>query len=412
MKQLVWSLFFGICTLQAQEILSERILGLRVTGSAEAQLPVAGLDTRPITIEFDLREDKPASVVVKFFHCDRNWNVTQNSFINNEMQNRTKSPLSFEPAPAGVQYYRFHYTLKVPGFAGVERFPQSGNYIFEIWDEEAKTVLGRGRFFVVENTIKVGMNVTNRSLPSESNPYSQANKIEASFAVPEPDGERKESFSPIYFTTMDIYKNRQLYTPWRIDADDKNPRTFIDGFGTMKLKFVIDNLLPGNEYRRLDLRDIDFYPLGQQLRARGGADVSRFLFKSARDNNGLSIYSTGTRYADYLKFQFELLVDGNADDSVFVVGDFNGWKPSPQSLMHFDTESNRFIWSGSLRRGVYDYQYVKGGNDWISIEGNDWRTVNVYSAFMYYYDTRLGGFDRILGYAQRASSGGTDATSH
>ncbi|MBI3587212.1 MAG: hypothetical protein HY088_08800, partial [Ignavibacteriales bacterium] len=58
-----------------------------------------------------------------------------------------------------------------------------------------------------------------------------------------------------------------------------------------------------------------------------------------------------------------------------------------------------------------DYQYVKSNNDWISIEGNDWRTVNVYTAFIYYYDTRLGGFDRILGYAQRSSPGGTEATS-
>lgn len=411
MKRLFLVLALGICALHSQEIVSDRILGLRVTGSAEAQLPVAGLDNRPITIEFDLKEDKPASIMVKFFHCDRNWNVTQNSFINDEMQNRTKFPLSFEPAPAGVQHYRFHYTLKVPGFAGVERFPQSGNYIFEIWDDEAKIVLGRGRFFVVENTIKLGMKVTNRSLPSEANPYSQVNKVEVGFVIPEPNDAHKESIFPIYFTTMDIYKNRQLYTPWRIDADDKNPNTFVDGFGTMKLKFIIDNLLPGNEYRRLDLRDINFYPLGTQLRARDGADVSRFLFKSARDNNGLSVFSTGSRYADYLKFQFELLVDGNADDSVFVVGDFNEWKPSPQSLMRYDTEKNRFVWSTLLRRGIYDYQYVKSYNDWISIEGNDWRTVNVYTAFIYYYDTRLGGFDRILGYTQRSSPGGTEATS-
>lgn len=411
MKRVIFLLVLGACALHAQEILSDRILGLRVTGSAEAQLPVAGLNNNPITIEFDLRENIPPSIVVKFFHCDRNWNVTQNSFINDEMRNRTKFPLSFEPAPAGVQQYRFHYTLKVPGFAGVERFPQSGNYIFEIWDDEAKTLLGRGRFFVVENTIKPGMSVTNRSLPSEANPYSQVNKIEVGFAIPGSDGERKETLFPIYFTTLDIYKNRQLYTPWRIDADDKNPNTFIDGFGTMKLKFIIDNLPPGNEYRRIDLRDINLYPLGQQLRAKDGADVSRFLFKSARDNNGLSVFSTGNRYADYLKFQFELLVDGNADDSVFVVGDFNGWKPSPQSLMRFDTEKNRFVWSTSLRRGIYDYQYVRANNDWISIEGNDWRTINVYTAFIYYHDTRLGGFDRILGYAQRSSPGGVEATS-
>jgi hypothetical protein len=55
---------------------------------------------------------------------------------------------------------------------------------------------------------------------------------------------------------------------------------------------------------------------------------------------------------------------------------------------------------------------VLNGNDWIALEGNDWRTTNVYTALLYYHDVRFGGFDRILLAAQKKSPGGTKATSN
>jgi len=94
-----------------------------------------------------------------------------------------------------------------------------------------------------------------------------------------------------------------------------------------------------------------------------------------------------------------------------VVGDFNGWRLSPECLMTYSDDSRRYIWQTSIRRGAYDYQYVVGPNDWISLEGNDWRTVNVYSALIYYRDSRYGGFDRIIGFIQQLSPGGNQSTS-
>ena len=71
----------------------------------------------------------------------------------------------------------------------------------------------------------------------------------------------------------------------------------------------------------------------------------------------------------------------------------------------------RTVW---LRRGVYDYQYVLGdvdsdGNginqEWLTLEGNDWRTVNRFTALVYYYDRHFGGFDRIIGIVRGKSPG-------
>jgi len=399
-------------SLFAQEVYSDRIKGLRVYGSAEASVPIAELRSRPIAIEFDVDETTPPDFRIRVFHCDRDWAVTATSFVNDEMQNWTKAPLEFEPAPAGVQGYRFHYSVKLPGFPGIEKFPQSGNYIFEVYEEGGRDVLARGRFFVVEKVLAPAMVVTNRSLPSEVNPYNQVNKIQLRFIIPKIDTLRGgEVLYPINLTCADVYRNRQLYDPWRIDANDRNPNTFVDGYGATRMTFMVDDVMPGNGYRRLDLRDIDQYPLDQQLRSRLGADVSRILQPPSRDDHGTSVLTTGNRYAEYLPFQFELLLDGHPYDSIFVAGDFDGWEPSPRCLMKYDEGSGRYVWLTWLRRGVYDYQYVAGSTDWIAVEGNDWRTLNVYTAFIYYRDNRYGGFDRIIGYSQRLSPGGSQPTS-
>jgi len=396
--------------LWAQEILSDRIKGLRVYGSDQSGLPIAGIQSRPVTIEFDVVETTPPDVRLRVLHCDRDWNVTQNNFINDNMQNKSKEPLRYEPAPAGVQFYRYHYSVSIPGTAGLDRFAQSGNYIFEITDKDWINVLARGRLFVTEDVVKPAMNVSNRSLPSEIAPYNQVNKIEVVFVIPSRTDNQTEILYPINFKTVDVYRNRQLATPWRIDADDNDPSTFIDGFGTAKLKFIVDNVTPGAYYRRVDLTSVDQYPEGQQLRARRGADVSRFQLPSRADNHGTSALTQGSRYADYVPFQFELASDTRQFESVYVVGDFNGWKPSPEFLMTYDDDTRRYVLKTEFRRGAYDYQYVVGPNDWIILEGNDWRTINVYSALIYYRDSRFGGFDRIIGFVQRLSPGGDQPT--
>jgi hypothetical protein len=411
MKRILLLMLLVAPVLEGQEVLSERIKGLRVYGSDQAGLPVTGLDSRPITIEFDVAEEAPPDLRIRVLHCDRDWNVTQNNFINDEMQNRSKEALHYDSAPAGVKFYRFHYTIRIPGMAGLDRFPQSGNYIFELVDPDWKNVLARGRFFVAESKLAATMRVSNRSLPSEINPYNQVNKIEIGFVIPPPPDGLSEVLYPINFKTVDVYRNRQVYTPWRIDVDDSNPNTFVDGLGTTKMKFIVDNVAPGSSYRHLDVRSVDEYPAGQPLRARGGADVSRFQLPARGDSHGASTLTEGSQYADYVSYRFELASESQQYETVSVVGDFNGWKTTPESAMTYDASTQRYVWQTSFRRGVYDYQYVVGHNDWVSLEGNDWRTINVYSAFVYYHDNRYGGFDRIIGFAQRLSPGGNQPTS-
>ena len=411
MKRAAFLLLVLAQIASAQEVLSDRIKGLRVYGSVEAGVPVADLQSQAILVEFDVDETEPPDLQIRVLHCDRDWNVTQNAFVNDEMRNQSRAPLAYDPAPDGVRFYRFHYSVRLPGSVGIERFTYSGNYLFEILNDRATTVLARGRFFVVERVLPLTMKISNRSLPSVTNPYNQVNKIEVGFTIPRPEENNGEALFPLLMKVTDIYRNRQMYDPWRINADDQNPNTFVDGFGTPSLKFVVDNVVPGSSYRKLDLTDVTAYPENRTLKSSNGADVSRFQMPPGSDRHGISVVTTGSRFGDYVQFRFELASEKPQWEKVYVVGDFNAWKPAEEWAMTYDEATQRYFGSGSIKRGVYDYQYVAGPNDWIAVEGNDWRTSNVYSAFVYYHDNRLGGYDRIAGFAQRVGAGGKESTS-
>jgi len=408
----------------SQEILSDRIKGLRVVSELRAGFPAVIPGSKGIAVEFDTDDVHPADFRIRYFHCDRRWNKTGTSFINDEARNTTRMPLQYEQAPAGVQRYRWRYTAQMPGHFDIQRFSFSGNYVFEIWEDGGALPLASGRFLVSEGVVSLAMRVVNRQIPSKENPFNKAHRVDVQFTIPETvqrptpfsgngfdaGAGQQEFLIPMFVSTVDVYKNRELYRYERIDANERTPETFVDGLGTRRVRFSIDNILPGNEYRRLNTRNIDHYPPGGTLRIRGGADVSRMLFRSPSDRNGLSSLVQGDRYADYLSIQFEYLDEArDPDDQMYVVGDFNGWKTGPSSLMSYDDALGRFVWTASLRRGEYDYQYVLA-DDWIALEGNDWRTVNVYSAVVYYRDERYGGFDRILGFVQGTNAAQNEAT--
>ena len=405
MKRLTLVLLILAQFAGAQEILSDRIKGLRVYGAAEAGFPVADTRSRSITVEFDVAEQDAPDLHIRVLHCDRNWQITQNGFVNDPLQNKSKAPLQYDPAPDGVRNYRYHYRVSIPGIVGIDRFSFSGNYVFEIMDERWSTVLARGRFFVAEQTLPLVMKVTNRSLPSTSNPYNQVNKVEIGFSIPRPEDNSGEMIFPLLIKVADVYRNRQLFNPWRIDPDDRNGNTYIDGFGTGTLKYIVDNVTPGNTYRRIDMRDVVQYPEDRLLKSSKGADVARFQMPPGSDSHGISVLSTGSRSSDYVPFRFELSSESQQWNEVYVVGDFNGWKVSPEWLMSYDGGTQRYYCDVVLRRGAYDYQYVVGPDDWIAIEGNDWRTANIYSGVVYYQETKLGGYDRIIGFIQHVSSG-------
>ena len=353
MRKFMALLAAAAVSCSAQTIHSDHLKSIRVNGSGKANFPLVLLDSNPVTITFDC--DAPASenFYVKALHCDKDWNVTPTTFVNDDFRNHSTGQIPFEAVPASVKYFRWTYSFTIPGVSGLESLPQSGNYKVEIWNEDRTTLLADAKIFATEKFDDTALTIFNRYLQSAIAPMNQVNKAIVSYSLPPQRMDDANPLSINFVRTVDVYRNRELARPYRIDIDNRTYNTFVDGIGTNSLKFMADNLQPGNEYRRIDLSDADLYPPFDLLRARDGADMSRWMWQG----KGITTYSsvvTGSNYADYVQFQFELgTPDESTGDKIYVVGDFNGWKPDDRWLMQYDDAIKHYKLLTWLRRGAY-----------------------------------------------------------
>ncbi len=367
-----------------------------------------------LTIQFDIAANEPPNLKIRFFHCNRDWRIDNNVFVTDPYHS-TSFVLQFVPSAGGVRGYTYRYVNRFPDDDDVVRFDYSGNWVFKIMDQNESTMYAEGRFFVVDRLVPTSVAVTNDYLTANTSPYNQTHKISARVTLPrEVDG--------VYYTTVDIYQNRRFYHPYRIDTWDRDPYTTVEGFNTGERIFTITNVLPGNEYRVLDLSNVTRYPNHTLVRLAEGADHLRLYWRTGADHDGEAILNSFTGLnSDYLEVLFRLdmlerdyraLTAGGKE--MFLTGEFNFWNPTNDDRLQWDEQERSYVVRKVLRRGIYDYQYVTGrwdtqsgsvlSQDWTATEGTDWRTTNVYTAFVYFNDPRFGGFDRIVGIGRGRST--------
>ena len=372
-----------------------------------------------ITIQFDVQAKEPPQLTLRFLHCNRDWVPDQNLFVQDEVHN-TSFTLNYRPSPNGVEYYSYRFRNRFPDKNDIVRFNYSGNWVFRLLGRDGGTVLGEGRFFVVDVASPVSVSVANDYLTDAISPLNQIHKVRVNVRLPnEIDGAR--------YTTADIYQNRRLHDPYRVDVNDRDPYTVVEGFNLGYRLFTVLNILPGNEYRTLNTVNVTQYPQKSLVRPVEGVDQPRLYWRTGPDRNGTALLRDAKGVAsDYLNVLFRLdlsathKVDGGTD--VYVVGPFNQWNATVEDGLAYDAAEQCYVVKKLLRRGIYDYQYITGSwdnatgevvrQDLVVLEGNDWRTTNIYFAMVYYNDPRFGGFDRIVGFGSGESPGTNQVSSH
>lgn len=394
--------------LVAQEGPVTSVRNLRVVDSSFRGLPITVAGST-IRVEFDDTSAQRKDYRLQIRHCDKDGTVTDNVFINDPMQQYTREPIAAHPAPVGIRGYRWTYAVTFPGPKGIEQIPNSGFYKGWIVEAESGREVASFDFVCGERRATDVLQLRRRSVPSMIAPYDEGIAARVTIRMSNATGD-DESLNPLLIRGVDVVKNREWSRRTRIEAYDKDPNTWIENAGTELETYVAGAILPGNEYRQLDVRNLDYYPRGEVLRPRQGADVSRFFFPGRVDNNGSPIYASGLS-ADYEDTEFQLVWDGGDDPArapaVHVVGEFNGWTVRPEWRMRYDASQGRYTLVRPLRRAQYDYQYVYGEADWVKLEGNTWSSRNVYTALVIYRDQRFGGFDRIIHVAQSETDGKT-----
>lgn len=406
-------------TLLAQNPCPEMpfIRGLRVYGgSDETNLPVivktdtarsAAETSLPttITIRFDVNEEMPPRLMIRFHHCDKNWNIDTDFFARDDFFTYTRQ-LFYEQAPTGVEYYRWRFINTFPSDQhSFVRFLYSGNWIFDIVDENNEDdIYASGRFIVVENIVRSNLRVTNDYWTEYNPPLDEVHRLRLQIRVP-------DALFADYVRSVDFYKNFNLYRHYRVDSYDRQPNTFVEGIGLREKTFTYENVLPGNGYRFYDLRSPAVYPQGKLATKFEGPDFTRFRFGAdasryfgAAETPPLRSFDT-----EYLCVRFELEHPFIEDRNVFVAGIFNHWDPQPEDRLVFDEETEHYFVDRMLLRGAYDYQYILGrydtergfvvNQDWTALAGNTWGANNLYWAIIYYDDDEFGGIHRAVGFA-------------
>ncbi len=412
MQKIFFLLFIAVLSLNAQV----DIFGLRTYANDDEYRPPVVAKNEQITIEFDVTTSLPPNLNIIFKHASKDWIADNNIFLNYQPKTRSEN-LSYTTAPAGVYHYTFRYKNSFPNNRNFAEFVYSGNYLYTIIDRDANDkVCAEGKFIIAETSVPVTMKIENKYHPDYASPMNQMNTISVFVTLPsEYTAADETSIYQPDVRTVDIIRNWNIDQPARIGMDDRDSQTFVEGITQSDRTFWKRDIPTGNEYRRMDISSASFYPNNALVVLKGQPDVSRFQWQSKPDANGASKLKafTGSN-SDYLEVEMRLRLANPPAQKIFLVGGFTEWNVLPEYEMKVDSVTGLFKLRLWVRRGVHDYQYVLGDidengkvihQDWFALEGNDWRTINRFTALVYYHDQRFGGFDRVIGYVRGRNPG-------
>jgi len=338
---------------------------------------------------------------IVFRYCDKNWIPYDNLFLINYGKN-IEYDLDFEILPFTCEDARYRYKGLFPNDNDFVEFPFSGKWMFYITDvQDTSKVYASGKFYVVYNDVKMAVSLKKEMLEEKSYSPLEIGRIinlTSSFELP-------EELFPNFVDQVEIIQNRRISSPIIVDRTFNTNTRQYSWNADRRFSFTARDILPGNEYRQTDIRDINKFnskDVGAQFY---GFEMSRFYKFGKRDLNGsymLTNYKND--YATYLNVNFRIKPPEEFLGDIFLVGSFNNWQPNEK----YKLEKNGEIFAKTiqLKRGIYDYQFVTGyltnnsikDENWIYLEGNFWETSNEYHVFLYYKDPNYGGYDRIIGF--------------
>ena len=373
----------------------------------ETSMPIVyrGSDfSSSIEIEFDIQTNIQPNLKIVFKFCDRNWKSYSDLLFANQGFN-TDYNLWYDLIPSSVGGARYHFRDKYPNED--VSFPFAGKWIFYITDsQDEKIVYGSGKFFVVEQEVKLSATIKKYSFEETIlTPNSLNRRFDLRVNL-----QLTNNLHPSRVRGIEIIENKKIDYPIIIDREKNNSLRFYEWNGADRFSFTVRDIYPGNEYRQTDIKDKNRFAPPLANAQFDGIETSRFYRLGRYDMNGGSILTNFRDvYAEYMEVKFSIRPPENIAGQIFLVGSFNNWIVSP----NFEMEENGGLYTTSveLKRGKYDYQYVIAESkdaasenlDWLFLEGNYWETDNIYFIFLYYDSPDLGGFDKIISFTKITS---------
>lgn len=373
------------------------------TSNDQNSIPVLNSPKDFLYIDFDVQSDYPPNFNIQFKFCDKDWNPTDNIFLLNQGQNIAYN-LDYFTLPTSVEDAKYHYSNRFPDKLGYVSFPFSGKWKYYIVDsQDPSLIFAEGKFFNVKLQQPFKVDIKKETLDDKIYYPPQLGLVNWIIA----DINLQPEFFPFFVNQLEIIQNHLIDYPIIVSRDSKNPNRVFEWDGGSKLKFIAKDVRPGNEYRQVNLNDINIYNSKNVKADFNGIEYTRFFIHGKKDLNGAFVLkSPKDIYSTYLNVTFQIKPPENVYGDVYLVGAFNDWLVSDKYKMNYNGDF--YDLTIELKRGVYDYQYVvvngdpqnPENQDWYVLEGNDWSTTNEYNIFLWYRDEQYGGYDRIIGFSK------------
>ncbi|MCS7052430.1 MAG: DUF5103 domain-containing protein [Ignavibacterium sp.] len=352
-----------------------------------------------LVIDFDVDSKNVPDLNIIFKFCDKNWNPTDNIFLQNQGQN-TAYILNYFSLPVNVEEARFHFSNRFPDGDGYVSFPYSGKWKFFIVNSKnPDVILAEGKFIVDLSEIPLDVNIKKSNLMDKiysPNELSRSFEIIINATIP-------ENLFPNFVEEVEIFKDHLI--DFSLKQNRNNGINLNRDFkwdGASKLSFVFRDLRPGNGYRQVNLMNTNLYSGKNVFAQFEGYETTRFYSSPSIDfNGGMQLKNPRDPYANYMNVKFRLKPANEIHNDIYLIGAFNNWKISDEYKLDFD--GDLFTKTILLKRGIYDYQYAVVENnsvDLYSLEGNNYNNTTTINILMFYRDPQFGGYDRMIGFSR------------
>lgn len=336
-------------------------------------------------------------------HCSWDWKPSRISTLDYVESFAEDRITDYKYSFATLQKYT-HYSLQLPN--DQIRLKISGNYLLKVYEDgDPKKIVITQRFYVTDNRINAGMEIT-PSLQVPERPYNQKINLSVfhkNLAV-------QNAFTDIKAVVMQNLNPETALT--------NTKPSFIKPDLLVYNDITTNDFKGGNEFRKFDLRSLR-HPGDHVQQIFKDSVFNAILFPDITgnsqkytnqfdENGNFFIRNQDGRdentESDYVHVLFTLNAQTPAaKGEAYVAGRFNNYSLTEENKLVYDPAKRKFSCNLFLKQGLYDFKYVwkdaeTGKVNDTLFEGSFFETENTYQVFVYY---RKPGsrWDELAGYS-------------
>lgn len=356
-----------------------------------------------LLLNFDFLEAAPKNFMYRIIHCKPNWEVSDIHFF--DYAQGIDLDFIFDFQISRGQYLKYvNYSLVIPNENIQLKF--SGNYALVVYDEDEKHIAFTKKFFVVERDVSIQANVKFSSVVSKDRTHQEVDF----HVIPLP----KISFNELTNSIQSIVVKNYA---WNTASISLKPLYIRHN----KIDYDYDdinNFEGGNEYRNLDLKNLNatnnnierIFVRNDTPRVELIVDIPRYNkpYLNQPDINGRRLTKVQDPIfdqdidAEYLMVRFRYYATNLSRDNLYIIGEFSNREIHDDFHIR-NVGKNSYAREVILKQGFYNYMYITDENTGPTLaftEGNYSETENEYTILVYYqkpgdFYHKLVGFESL-----------------